>query len=104
MAFPRWPSICTSKEPGIQIFLPDFLARGNDTVKIAGSLVKNLTDPETSHSQEPTKAPVQRVYNIDLPYHTLLQRPENTLTLRRLHIGLSSLTGVVSGDLPSGGS
>ena len=70
---------------------------------MAGFLVEHLTDPETSHSEEPTKTTAQRVYNVTGPYHTILQRPENAMALKRLHIGLGSLTGLASGELPSGG-
>lgn len=77
---------------------------GTDGVKAAGFLVENLTDPRTSHSQEPTQAPFNRAFNTNLPFHMWLQEPTNILHLKRVQIAMRSLTGYASGDLPAGGA
>ena len=88
---------------------PDWAAElspysGMDGVKAAGFLVENLTDPATSHSQEPSQAPFNRAFNTDLPFHMWLQEPANVLHLKRVQIAMRSMTGYASGDLPVGGT
>ncbi|KAJ3553407.1 hypothetical protein NM688_g3631 [Phlebia brevispora] len=81
--------------------LAEFL--GTDSIKIGGSLVDNLTDPETALSQEPNKSCTQRAFGTDLAFHMWLQEPEQALSRRRLQHGMRSLTGYASDELPSGG-
>ncbi|KAJ3553408.1 hypothetical protein NM688_g3629 [Phlebia brevispora] len=76
---------------------------GTDAARAAGMLVDNLTDPATAHSRGPNRAPIQRAFKTDLPFHYWLQEPANIIHMKRLQHGMRTLTAYASEDLPTGG-
>lgn len=71
---------------------------------MAAFLVDTLTDPDTSHSQEPAKSSVQRAFKTDLDFHTWQQQPENAYRCVQFQHMMRSLTYYVSEDVSTKGN
>jgi len=66
-------------------------ANAGDFMKGAAYAVETLTDPATSHSQEPEDSPLQRGFGKRMELFSWYELPENTFRMRRFGNAMRSL-------------
>ena len=72
--------------------------RLDECFKGSSVLRESVSDPKTSHSEEPMDAPVGRAFSKRLSYMDLLLEPDQTLMSRRFNVAMRGFKTMVNDD------
>lgn len=78
--------------------------RVSDGHKASAYLLESMTDPRTAFSHEPTHAPFQRAFQIDVGMYAWHERPEQEYRRKRFSLAMSGRAVFNDADLLAGKS
>lgn len=80
------------------------ITRLDECFKGSSFLRESVSDPKTSHSEEPVDAPVARAFSKGLAYVDMLLEPDQTFMSRRLNVAMRGFKTMISDDFMLAGN